>query len=199
MRKIHGIISIFRTEFPRSYFWINCKSSRRLSFPIFIPSLISVIAMKCCLFSPLYRRDPDRNLFDTYIYVNTAYTGLQNTAEPTLLPGAGRLPRPPSPGQNAWKSGQNQWKSGQTTWNYGQRWRPTMFDFEKFPPNVVIFWKIDAQHVQNHMKTFFMFFWRSSQNKVFMICVGRIYSHKELPENISGKFGEILAKLFCTP
>jgi len=151
VRKIHGIINIFRTEFPRSYFWINCKSSRRLSFPIFIPSLISVIAMKCCLFSPLYRRDPDRNLFDTYIYVNTAYTGLQNTAEPTLLPGADRLP---SPGQNAWKSGQNQWKSGQTTWNYGQRWRPTMFDFEKLTPNMCrITWRPFLCFFGGHPKT----------------------------------------------
>ena len=32
MRKIRSITTIFRTEFPRLYAWINCKSSRGASF-----------------------------------------------------------------------------------------------------------------------------------------------------------------------
>ena len=34
--KINSIITIFGTEFPRLYFWINCKSSRGPSFSIVI-------------------------------------------------------------------------------------------------------------------------------------------------------------------
>ena len=43
--------------------------------------------------------------------------------------------------------------------------------------------------------------WRSSQKKVFMVCVGRNIRTKSCPKTrkISGKFGEIRAKIFCTP
>ena len=65
----------------------------------------------------------------------------------------------------------------------------------KKAPNFVWFWKIGAQHVQNHMKPFL---WGLSQNKVFTILVGGNVSHEELPEKFSGQFGEIQAKTFRT-
>jgi len=59
-------------------------------------------------------------------------------------------------------------------------------------PNVVWFWYIGAQRGENHIKTFF---WGHSKND---LCV-RKCSQKELPENVSSKFGEIRAKNLSHP
>ena len=37
-------------------------------------------------------------------------------------------------GQSPWKFGQNLWKFEQNHWKSGQKWRPTLFDFEKLRP-----------------------------------------------------------------
>jgi len=56
-------------------------------------------------------------------------------------------------------------------------------------PNVVWFENTGAQHLQNQL------FWRSSQKNVFM----RKYLQKKWPENFSGKFEGIWAKILRTP
>jgi len=94
-----------------------------------------------------------------------------------------------------WKFGQNPWKSGQICENvrkYLKCWENYLKVRIKMAPNVVWFWKIGPQHGKINMKTFF-----GGQPKKYPC--GRKYSHKELPESFSGRFGEIRAKIFRTP
>jgi len=71
VRKISSIITIFGTEFPLSYVWINCKSSRVALFPHLysffnISNSNKMLKTFAQLRTPLYRSRRDRDLFGTY-------------------------------------------------------------------------------------------------------------------------------------
>jgi len=66
----------------------------------------------------------------------------------------------------------------------------------KIAPNVVWFWKIGAQRVQKHKNTFF---WKSSQKKVFKICVGGNIRAKSYPKTFLESLGKFGQTLFAPP